>query len=96
MSKHLSILIAVLLFPLTASASETKQTESETTRPRVEEAPAKPPAVCPRDIGSRIRFSSDRICKEQKPFRSYSSKELEQTGQGTLYEALRRLDPMFF
>ena len=44
--------------------------------------------------GTRIRLSDDE-CASMVPGRSYSQKELEQTGAFTTAEALRRLDPRF-
>lgn len=44
--------------------------------------------------GTRIRLS-DEECSSAVPGRSYTQKELEQTGAFTLSEALRKLDPRF-
>lgn len=85
----LAISAAALLAPLAAMSADTKAKDEA----KVE----KPAAVCQQVTGSRIKPRDAASCDKSsnRPFRSYSSESLQETGEIDLVEALRKLDPAF-
>ncbi|UOV07808.1 hypothetical protein MUU77_13285 [Pseudoxanthomonas sp. F37] len=72
--------------PADVAASAAMPSKSE-DQPRLSEA------RCIRQTGSRIRQRDARTACNGQPGRSYSKDDLDRTGQPSLAEALRTLDP---
>lgn len=68
-------------------------TASAAMPPKSEDKPRLSDAHCIRQTGSRIRQRDARTACNGQPGRSYSKDDLDRTGQPSLAEALRTLDP---
>lgn len=91
----LAAALAVLLLPVATMAADGKKPE-DTSAQKTEEAVA-----CTQITGSRIRPSKADVASGRKcatttqPTRSYSKDELDTTGEMSVGDALRKLDPAF-
>jgi uncharacterized low-complexity protein len=72
-------LILPLVLPLAAAAADDAK-------------PAKRERQCSMPTSSRLQKKNDDCTEAKERARSYSSRELNSTGQGNAAEALRRLD----
>jgi hypothetical protein len=88
---------AVLLAPLATLAADTTTKAAPEAKPKTAVA-----EQCQQLTGSRIRPSKTdspktNTCKQSSnALRSYSSEDLQSTGETNLAEALRKLDPTFY
>jgi hypothetical protein len=95
-SAILAALALALLAPLgVVSAADTASAPKVAAKEK--NIADKDESKCETAPGSRIKQSKPEDCKKlaKQPFRSYSKKELENTGELDTGEALRKLDPSF-
>jgi hypothetical protein len=87
----LAVCAAVLLAPAAALAADTATKTTSDAKPKKVTTEA-----CQGSTGSRIKPAKPADCKASKyALRTYSSDELQRTGEIDLTEALRKLDPAF-
>lgn len=87
----LAVCAAVLLAPAAALAADTATKAAPVAKPKSAAA-----EQCQENTGSRIRATKAGSCRPSMlALRSYSSDDLQRTGEIDMAQALRKLDPAF-
>jgi hypothetical protein len=98
-STLLTVLAAGLLMPAAVLAEETAKPAKEATAEKAEAKKAEvkkaDSAKCAEVTGSRIKPTKTGDCQtvSNRPIRTYTSEELQNTGEMDLASALKSLDP---